>query len=281
MSGQEIVKVPQLEGKYFLQVNPISNGAGHWNSSRVEIMDSETKSKLGEYTRNYGTLYSTFCPFIKGGKEYALYSESYMQTSVMTLPDCKHLCSDSTGFCPTDYYVPQPNDGLIDGDVNQSLDGSFGFLAGCFWGDDSSWKIRYLDLSEIEQGKIKNDDRFGYIELDDNDSLKDAISLRYYEKDDPVINIRSSIRFSADYCLDINFGGLVNKEYESQEDKKNPSRIAKCIHCGHIGKQHILYPVEHKIYPGQRVCSVYEESKKEKCDCKDFKLVEEEQSVSK
>jgi hypothetical protein len=33
------------------------------------------------------------------------------------------------------------------------------------WGDDSSWKLQYLDLSQIRQGIIHRDDRFGYVEL--------------------------------------------------------------------------------------------------------------------
>jgi hypothetical protein len=33
------------------------------------------------------------------------------------------------------------------------------------WGDDSSWKIQYLDLSSIREGVIRRDDRFGYLKL--------------------------------------------------------------------------------------------------------------------
>jgi hypothetical protein len=36
---------------------------------------------------------------------------------------------------------------------------------GCIWGDDSSWKVQYLDLSRIQDGLINRDERFGYIEL--------------------------------------------------------------------------------------------------------------------
>ena len=51
----------------------------------------------------------------------------------------------------------------------------FGFVSGCVWGDDSSWKIQYLDLSRIEEGIVKRDERFGYIELPPSLSLKKAI----------------------------------------------------------------------------------------------------------
>lgn len=43
--------------------------------------------------------------------------------------------------------------------------GDFGFVWGCYWGDDSSWKVQYLDLSRIEEGMISRDERFGYVEL--------------------------------------------------------------------------------------------------------------------
>lgn len=51
----------------------------------------------------------------------------------------------------------------------------FGFVSGCYWGDDSSWKIQYLDLREIERGIIKREEKFGYIELPPHLTLKQAI----------------------------------------------------------------------------------------------------------
>ena len=64
----------------------------------------------------------------------------------------------------------------------------FGFVAGCHWGDDTSWKIQYLDLSEAEKGIVKRDARFGYIALPDKSiSLKKAIDMSsyFYRPDDP------------------------------------------------------------------------------------------------
>jgi len=60
----------------------------------------------------------------------------------------------------------------------------FGFIAGCYWGDDSSWKVQYLDLSEAEKGILKRDERFGYIELPRGVELKDAIDLYVYGRDE-------------------------------------------------------------------------------------------------
>lgn len=58
----------------------------------------------------------------------------------------------------------------------------FGFVAGCIWGDDTSWKIQYFDLSEADKGIIKRDERFGYIELPDRVHLEQAIVLHYGHK---------------------------------------------------------------------------------------------------
>lgn len=43
--------------------------------------------------------------------------------------------------------------------------GDFGFVWGCVWGDDSSWKVQNLDLSAVQDGVIRRDERFGYLKL--------------------------------------------------------------------------------------------------------------------
>lgn len=50
-----------------------------------------------------------------------------------------------------------------------------GLVAGCVWGDDSSWKIERLDLSEVHNGKISRSADFGRIELPWNMSLKNSV----------------------------------------------------------------------------------------------------------
>lgn len=51
-----------------------------------------------------------------------------------------------------------------------------GFVAGCVWGDDSSWKIQHLDLSRANEGILVRSERFGYIEMG-ADTLEEAIDL--------------------------------------------------------------------------------------------------------
>lgn len=135
----------------------------------IELLTTETK--IGSYRRNYSSMLRTWCPFTQDGKDYALYSDHYVATSVMSLPDCKNVVTEplhSNGFCPADFYVPE------------GVNGQFGFVAGCVWGDDSSWKIEFLDLSKISEGIIKREYKFGYIELPSGRDLCDVISIDIY-----------------------------------------------------------------------------------------------------
>jgi hypothetical protein len=70
---------------------------------------------------------------------------------------------------------------------------SFGFVAGCVWGDDTTWKIQYLDLSDVRKGVIRRDDRFGYIELPDKIRLRDAIDMCDYGYDGEFSEIRITV----------------------------------------------------------------------------------------
>lgn len=53
---------------------------------------------------------------------------------------------------------------------------NFGFVSGCFWGDDGGWKIEYIDLKDADKGVIRRYPKFGYWELP-NISLRKAIHL--------------------------------------------------------------------------------------------------------
>lgn len=65
----------------------------------------------------------------------------------------------------------------------------FGFVAGCFWGDDSSWKIEHLDLSRAGEGIVTRSDRFGYAEMPHNMRLRDAVDLRLWSPGRPLVGI--------------------------------------------------------------------------------------------
>jgi hypothetical protein len=169
---------------YAKVIKELDFGKGYWGYLRVGVFargkDGQPDAQIGEYTRNYSSLYRSFYPFERNGQWYALYSREYTATRVMTLPDCKDLCgesNESNGFCPVEFYVPQvcrhrENQGKYDFWYEYA---PFGFVSGCAWGDDSSWKIEYLDLSKLSEKKLGHDARFGYIQLPTNVGLPDAI----------------------------------------------------------------------------------------------------------
>lgn len=236
-----------------------------WKGLRVGVfrIENEIEEQIGEYERNYSTLFNTFLPFQQNGKNFAFYSPDYTVTRIMELPSCKDIGGEESsagGFCPTDYFVPtyieqevtretislrgkiderisknrlnKPTDkDLIEYTTNHKFTNGntgeecktkttyrplssllyypFGFIAGCIWGDDSTWKIQYLDLSEVERGITKRDERFGYIELPDNLSLKEAINMYDYGYDweDEVANY---IRINIMQTFDLRTGKVIH-----------------------------------------------------------------------
>lgn len=174
--------------KYYTRTSEIETSKGQWSCLKVEILqDLEDGSKpklIGSYNRNYHGLYKTFFPFQKGDKWYALYSKDYEETRVMELPSCDDLGGESSEFCPVEYYVPSYEDMASKEDNDDWNDqykevaGTFGFVSGCYWGDDNSWKICYLDLTDLRNIKIEF--KFGYIKQPNNLTLKECIDLEDY-----------------------------------------------------------------------------------------------------
>jgi hypothetical protein len=104
-----------------------------------------------------------------------------------------------SGFCPVDFYVPDyfencdENDhlyesvnpvtkktfGLYPEEELLSYTGQYALYTGCVWGDDSSYKLRYIDLSQITEGKVVTDSRFGYVPVytGEKGRLKDSVNI--------------------------------------------------------------------------------------------------------
>ena len=182
-----------LHKKYTVKTCEVEIKPGCWNCLDVSIIlnDGDAEEVIGQYRRTYSSLFNTFYPFLHHGKEYALYSQEYTATRIMSLPDCNDICGEDInayGFCPTDYFVPY--------DPYNDCHGDFGFVAGCVWGDDSSWKIQYLDLSRIEEGIFTRQERFGYLELPDNMSLKEAIKYDGNDHNPDYIAITNTMWFN-------------------------------------------------------------------------------------
>ena len=221
---------------YARVIEEIKNGEGYWSYNKVGVfrkVDGK-EEKVGEYQRNYSSFYKTFCWFTKDGKDYALYSPDYTATRIMELPSCRDLggeAPDGFGFCPVEFFVPTYRDyecrldwkggkkvepywnrfrvhepgekGMEDSPTFRSLTGllhhPFGFVAGCVWGDDSSWKIQHLDLSQAHLGLLTRTPKFGYLELPEGLDLKGAIHLQGDDlgnNEYPTIVIDGQIHFN-------------------------------------------------------------------------------------
>ena len=179
------------------------------------------------YTYNYpGFRPTLFAPFKFNNNFYALYSVDYTATRVMRLFekagvwDWEDWCGedgDACGFCPIEFYVPCPHKINLHSHPELAINvcrtitmscgtwdifiynPSYAFISGCQWGDDSSWKLRYIDLSEIESKKITITDKFGYLELPAYISLKEAVSCTYTPASGNTGNIR--IATALDYSM--------------------------------------------------------------------------------
>lgn len=125
----------------------------------------------------------------------------------------------SKGFCPMEFYVPDwwdrydasylpakdPATGattspwtedryaieVFNGFAN--FTGQWALYGGCLWGDDTSAKLRYINLSRISEGVVTTDARFGYVALPNEIHIKDAVDI--YEDDELYIEVKTPIFF--------------------------------------------------------------------------------------
>lgn len=206
-----VYEVEYIGTPYSIRILPIPGEEGRWGTGRVEVVENGERI-IGGYTRMYPSYTSeTFYPFEIDGQWYALYSADYTATRVAKLGETfEDWCGEegsSNGFCPTEFYVPRYNkfedshtDGTpftyytfdneykaeeltsqfygkeLDKNVEQG-NTSYGFLCGCIWGDDSSWKLRFIDLSGVPEKKLTITEKFGYWELPNTLKLSECIDL--------------------------------------------------------------------------------------------------------
>jgi hypothetical protein len=197
--AEEAIK-KTANGSYKIVVNRVPSRPGCWDISEISIFPAEGlfKRRLGGYTRNYPQYgIGTWYPLSRGNKDYALYSPDYTCTRVMELPSCKDIGGEephAAGFCPVEYYLPEirysekrpDKDGTVF--YHEKKEPSqVAFVAGCIWGDDSSWKIQCFDISQIESGIITRDERFGYVPMPKGTTLAQTASLERDEESGKVI----------------------------------------------------------------------------------------------
>ena len=218
-----------MDPKYTAKViENIKTKPGCWNYLTIGVFDDD--KQIGSYQRNYSDFLNTFFPFKQNNQWFALYSPKYTATRIMSLPDCKDIGGEEEeqwGFCPVEYLVPsyyihkadikheeiafrvydtegeeETPEELKKRDI---LFDPFGFVAGCVWGDDSSWKIQFLDLSEAHKGIIKRDERFGFLELPRRMRLKDAVqwdgdflltfaTQKHFHVDEKTMNVKKEFK---------------------------------------------------------------------------------------
>lgn len=181
----QIPEQPKPRDNYYVTCEPKSNGPNVIASTMVRVFRRSPEECVAEYERNYSIM-GTFEPFRQAERQYALVAPDYTKTAVIDLATGEVIAEEAesyyddeetqsgAGFCPVGFYVPDwwdVNDGsVIPGSKywNKRYEwpqGKFGFVWGCHWGDDSSWKVQYLDLSRIDEGVVTRDDRFGHVEL--------------------------------------------------------------------------------------------------------------------
>lgn len=183
----EIPPRPTPRERFSTRVEP-KKAPNTWQTVHVEILEGDRV--VARYDRNYAML-QTFEPFRQGSRNYALVSPNYTATSVMDLKTGEIIASekrDPGGFCPVGFHVPDwwdvHGEYPLPGSMNWTSDnewpsgGDFGFVWGCIWGDDSSWKVQYLDLSNIQRGVLRREERFGYVKLAARPELKSRDFIR-------------------------------------------------------------------------------------------------------
>jgi len=188
---------------FWTRQETVESPPSQWKTAIIHILEGDTE--IGSYRRNiagYGE--QTFEPFELNGRWYALYSSDYTATRVMSLPDCRDLGGEepaSDGFCPVELFVPRYRSYFYthsSGEVSetwyfesegepkqQEEKGKWGawkclevgFVAGCVWGDDSSWKLEVVDLSMADKGIIRRNARFGHFEIAADLPLASAVQL--------------------------------------------------------------------------------------------------------
>ena len=127
-------------------------------------------------------------------------------------PSQKELLSESTKWHPLDDKTGQRT--VVEKPsypITPVLFHPFGFVAGCIWGDDSSWKIQFLDLSEVDKGVIKRDERFGYIELARELSLKKGVRLNTPDYR-PGGKQSAEVTFSIDRRFTLDSGKIIDED---------------------------------------------------------------------
>lgn len=168
----------------------------NYTATRVIELPS-CKDLGGEEPHTHG-----FCPtdyYVPAYMEYELVSPENVRRSRCNEPLPERFVPNTMKFGRRDETTGQVVEyEVLSRPVTPLLYYPFGFVSGCIWGDDTSYKIQYLDLSEVGKGIVKREERFGYIALPDKMSLRNAVDMEDYfydpEDSDPYTMITINIQ---------------------------------------------------------------------------------------
>jgi hypothetical protein len=193
--------------------------SGDYTTTRVfRLYDDHIEDWCGEAPNNNG-----FCPveFYVPYFQVADYDYCYLSDSDNKVEHRQQYVADNDKWFSLTPKIP-----IWDRYSNYTFSftyAPYGFVSGCVWGDDSSWKIRYIDLSQVPNKEVKITEKFGYFTLPDSLSLKECVSLRYYDPKNPYITLTRSEEF--DLREDVNEEEeevqMLNKETQVEVLKEN------------------------------------------------------------
>lgn len=237
----DVPDLPKPRDRYFVRTTQLPNPP-YIPSTTVEVLErreSQSPRTVCSYVRNLG-MFQTFEPFRQRGRNFALISRDYRRTAVIDLDTGAVVAEEAeTEFCPVGFYVPDwwdvYDDSVIPGSDYWNRDcewptGDFGFVWGCVWGDDSVWKVRYLDLGRVSEGLIVCEERFGYLELATGDYVSPC-----FEPDPPACRSqpppfvslsrhagRVDVRFCVPMHFDLASGVQSDWRYAHPPDRLTP-----------------------------------------------------------
>lgn len=81
----------------------------------------------------------------------------------------------------------------------------FAFIAGCLWGDDTSWKVELVDLRRVGEGIIERSARFGHVELPHKRPLAECIEVSRHR---PLYDLR--VDLIRQECRDLATGDVID-----------------------------------------------------------------------
>lgn len=210
-------------GNYYLTTQTIESQPGCWNWTRVKIYSKFKDEPILEYDRDYDShtmaknSVRTF-QYNLGAPIYILYSDTYLSYKVRHMGTDEVVAEikpESCNHIPVDIYIPtyhsykfskdegrgfamitngsknverDTKDWASSGDQHNMGNLPMAFVAGCVWGDDSSMKLKVLDLRRIKEGVLEFDESIGYHELPYSYSMSELSEI-IMELDGPEFDL--------------------------------------------------------------------------------------------